>query len=378
MEEDISTKVTDFSIYPEKMSRKILVFLADMALALIAGILLFELVTLPITKLSGVYNQIVNQSNEYTSKRTEILYDNDVLFYDDNSKGKLTESISYSSEKFISFYTIADDEKNDVIYEYFVALKGKDASYVNEIYYKIAPAYFDNTKFTTLGTYAFKDSVVEMFLPAFTAGDEMNTDGKNSYNSFKETIFLNLYSYVLSDIKTNDLSSPNLPHSFLEYSSLVSEQDNRLNNTYVLNVYACFFVSCLALFFIVPLCNEKGRTIGEMILKVEHVTFNKLKYLKKGKICITGLFNSTHVLGILLFIPLISVGFNTILNISAFVIPRLMGVAIWIIELIFSLVTKMNQSLKEITTQSILVSTELVDEYYRVMEENKWKMKSTK
>ena len=82
MEEDISTKVTDFSIYPEKMSRKILVFLADMALALIAGILLFELVTLPITKLSGVYNQIVNQSNEYTSKRTEILYDNDVLFYE--------------------------------------------------------------------------------------------------------------------------------------------------------------------------------------------------------------------------------------------------------------------------------------------------------
>jgi hypothetical protein len=376
--EDTPTKTIDFAIYPEKMTRKILVFLADVALALIASILLFELVTLPITKLSGVYNQIVDQSNDYTAKRTEILYDNEILFYDDASKDKLTDSISYSSEKFISFYTIGDSSKNDVIYEYFVNIKGQNVSYVNEIYYKEAPAYFDNTKTTELGTYAFKDSVKEMFLPAFTEGDEMNTTGKNSYNSFKESIFLSMYSYVLSDIKTNDLSSTKLSNSFLEYTALINEQDNRLNNTYVLNVYACFFVSCLALFFIVPLCNQKGRTIGEMILKVEHVTFNKLKYLKKGKICIMGLFNSTHILGVLIFIPLISVGFNTILNISAFVIPWLMGVAIWIIELIFSLITKMNQSLKEITTQSILVSTELVDEYYRVMEENKWKMKSTK
>ena len=356
-----------FNIFPCKKRTRALVFLSDIFMCFILSVFLFEIVVMQIAKPIINYSGMQQQTLQYEVDRRNILVDNGLLFIGDDKNFNFSKDLSKTCDEFLRFYTFDDTStKGDVFYKYFVELKGKDVSIVNNYYKENGERYFDveGTK-TSLGTYKLNETFVTLFKPSYVEGDEISETGKKELESFQNKFFLNVYKYVIYDIKENDIKSINFEYSYNEYSKFIETRSDTLTNTYIIAAYISFIISSIILFFVIPLCNHKGRTISEMILKIEHIYKNDYSYLKKRFVVVEGFFNTLNSFVILAFIPCISVPFAELFAFPYLVSVSVVSLLFIILELVLLLSTDLNQTLKEKGTNSIVVDTSLMDTYYR-------------
>ena len=187
--EEVQKKVID--IYPTKNSRRILVFFSDLLILFISCVFLFEIVVNPLVKLAANYTNTVSQADTYSRSRNEILYDNKLLFYEKETKYEFQNNLDYTATQFLKFYVFDDKTlQNEVIFHYFVDLRGEDVTYINDLYKNFGGKYFDLSSYTSIGTYAFKNEYIDLLSPYFVEGDELSSDGLTELELYKENCFL--------------------------------------------------------------------------------------------------------------------------------------------------------------------------------------------
>ena len=369
MAETKGTKI--LNIYPTKTSKRFLVAIADIMITFILSVFLFEVAGKPIMKATTYYKENSDIYILYEQNRTQILYDNDLLFYDnvESEKYNFTANLERTSNKFIRYYSFGEEDKKfETVYHYFVDLRSKDASFVNELYKKYGAKYFDENKFSSLGTYALKDEYVNFFKPNFEKGNEMSEAGKKHYEDFQNNVFLNLFKEIFNDIShENDLKTSQ-NQTFLSYNEytkqiLNAEQNIQFGN--VITTYIIFSIVAGSLFFVYPLINHKGQTISEKVGKIEHVDRYTLEYLPLRYRLILSSFNTLNSLSIIFTVPVLSYGFANLFSLPQLYAVSAIAILFLIIEIIFMFTTNLNQTIKEIGTNSIVVDSGLMDQYYK-------------
>lgn len=369
MASETAKKVID--IYPSKPTKRILVTLADIMLTFIASVFIFEVAAKPILQATPFYKENGAIHTESERGRTQILYDNSLLFYDDVEKEKynFTANLDRTAKKFIRYYSFGqEDSTYESIHHYFVDIRGENVERVNELYLKYGKNFFDETKTTPLGTYELKEEYIKFFKPNFEKGNEMSEDGKRHFESFQQNVYLSLYREIMIDISgENDLKSLLNPTllSFNEYTKRVLETEQNVQSSYVLISYLSFALVIMLEFFVFPFTNRKGQTLSERIAKVEHVDKNNLEYLPLRYRFILSIFNVVHASSVVFAIPILTYGFTNLFSLPMLYTVSFVGILVLIAELVFVLSTNLNQSLKEIGTNSIVVDSSLMDLYYK-------------
>ncbi|MBQ9265483.1 MAG: hypothetical protein IJ186_00215 [Bacilli bacterium] len=369
MTSETAKKVID--IYPSKPTKRVLVTLADIMLTFIASVFIFEVAAKPILQATPFYKENGAIHTESERGRTQVLYDNSLLFYDDVEKEKynFTANLDRTAKKFIRYYSFGqEDSTYESIHHYFVDIKGENVEKVNELYLKYGKNFFDETKTTPLGTYELKEEYIKFFKPNFEKGNEMSEDGKRHFENFQQNVYLSLYREIMIDISgENDLKSPLNPAllSYNEYTKRVLETEQNVQSSYVLISYLSFTLVIILEFFVLPFTNHKGQTLSERIAKVEHVDKNNLEYLPLRYRLILSIFNVVHASSVVFAIPILTYGFTNLFSLPMLYTVSFVGILVLIAELVFVLSTNLNQSLKEIGTNSIVVDSSLMDLYYK-------------
>lgn len=358
----------EINIYPSKIGKRILVYLADLILCLLLSAFVFEIIVFPTFKALPGYADKTQEVSNYYRARMGILYKNELLTYkNEDEKFDMEKSLEITSDNLLSYYVFDDTNKsNEIFYHYFCDIRGKDVSYLNNIYLEFGKDYLDETKFTDLGTYKFKEDVIELFKPNFVEGDELSEKGKVEYEHFESVFFLNIYSELLKDIEENDLTSEDNEYTYNEYTDFINNFDAYYWNAVTICSVISFALSSLVLFLIIPLTNHKGRTLSEMILKVEHIYIKDISCISKKHVLVMFLFNTLNSMPILFIVSMASSGFGGVLSLTYLLVFSLVSLVFVIFELIWLIFNRLNQSPKEIITKTILCDTKLVDEYYRL------------
>ncbi len=371
--EEIKKEKKIIEIYPTKLSRRVLCFFSDIFLNLILSVIIFELVVFQISRPITKFDSKVNQNETYQKNIYDLLYEHEILYFDKDEDGSLSKyNLSNALEDtyyhFVNFLVDDDNEelvKYEIFYKYFVEIKENGSvNELNKLYDNYASNYFNKDQLTILGTYSLKEEYKDEFKHNYIEDDEMSIKGYEDYNNFLNNSFLNLYNEIFNDIKENDLYSlnGNLSYSFLRGE--INKLDNEINNNYIVCSYVSFLLSNIILFFIYPLFNPKRNTISERVLKLERINKHTMEYIKRSMVTNIFLLKMIDSLCLLFLIPVLRVGFSYIFALPILYLPSLIGILIALINLIITGFSKLNTSLKEITTDSIVVNEDSLNNYY--------------
>ena len=379
MEEVKKQKVVE--IYPTKLGRRVLCFLSDIFLCLILSFIFFELVVFQISRPIINYDNLVNESETYQKNQYAILYSSDLLFFNDENKENqfmMSEALEDTNYNYLNFYTNDNSEelkKYDVFFNYFVNLKSGDKSdnlnELNGLLIKYGSDFFNTEKTTINGTFALKTTYIEQFKANYIEGDEMSEEAKNNYENFSKKVFLNLYSVMINDIETNDLKVSDVSKSYVELKNDIQAINDKINTNYIVCSYISFLISSLVLFLLVPLINHKRETASELILKFERINKKTMNYISRPMAINIFLLKMIDSALILFLIPSLRVGFSYIFSFPELYLPSLIALVIVIINLFITGFTKLNTSLKEITTDTIVCDSKSLDYYYQQVETEK-------
>ena len=276
---------------------------------------------------------------------------------------------------FVQFYCDDDNPelaKYDVFYNYYGLIRDSanqnSINELNELYLSYGEEYFDKSQKTINGAYSLKKEYIEKFKHNYIQGDSMSQDAQTDYQNFTKRVFLNVYNKMFGDIEKNDLLSLDGSISYKKLSANLDSINNTLNYDYIICSYISFFLSSLLLFLVFPLITEKRETIAERILKFERVNKKTLCYIKKPFILNLFLLKMFDSMIILFLIPAFRVGISYIFSFPELYLPSLIGIVIALLNLFITAFTQLNTSLKEITTDSIVIDTSSLDYYYREKE----------
>ena len=378
--EEIKRESSNFvEIYPTKVGRRVLAFFADIILNLILSLLLFETAIFPLSTLIINYNDLLDESDSTQKAQYQLLYENNLLYFDENrtegNRFMLSLALEDTNYFFVQFYCDDDNQelaKYDVFYNYYGLIRDSanqnSIHELNELYLSYGEEYYDKSKKTINGTYAFKNEYIEKFKHNYIQGDSMSEDAQTDYQNFTKRVFLNVYGKMFEDIEKNDLLSLDGSISYKKLSANLDSINNTLNYDYIICSYISFFLSSLLLFLVFPLITEKRETIAERILKFERVNKKTLCYIKKPFILNLFLLKMFDSMIILFLIPAFRVGISYIFSFPELYLPSLIGIVIALLNLFITAFTQLNISLKEITTDSIVIDTSSLDYYYREKE----------
>lgn len=356
MEKEEKTKVY---IYQCKLSKRFLCFLSDLFLTLILGVLIFEGICLQIGKPIMNYDSKAKEIDEYSNARMDLFYNNNILFFDDDNKYDFSENIGYTSNLYTKKIVLNTNDEHDVFNNYFINYKKISNKELTSLVFEYGSDYFEENN----DSYVLKSQYIEEFKPKFVTGDEMSEDASTHYDNYIKHFFLPFYDYMTSDIKENDLTFNGV--SFLKLSNTIDSLNSSINNLYVYSAIVAYLLSVTILSFVIPFIDKKGRTISQMILKIERIDKNKIQYLKRGFLGTIYLFDIFGFLPILMFIPIMSLSFSSLFTLTYLWVPSLIGLTYVLIDLFVMIFNKMNRSFKELLTNSIVVESSVIDEYYQ-------------
>lgn len=123
------------------------------------------------------FNEVTSLRSQNENNGTQILYNNDLLFFDEveTEKYNFTANLERTAKKFIRHYSFGqEDNKYDTIYHYFVDVREENVATVNELYVKYGDKYFDKSSTTAIGTYNLKSEYITLFKPNFEKAEETN------------------------------------------------------------------------------------------------------------------------------------------------------------------------------------------------------------
>lgn len=358
---DSNANTESLNIYPAKLLRRILSFLGDFFITFILVLFLYEVVCMPVTKVIINYDNISDNLLSKQKKRIDYLYDKNVLFSNDLdtdfNKYNYEEALSYTTDQFVFYYTFKDDSSFDldiseynVIYNYY-----NDSNKTMEEISKIIKGNDPNSMFEDAldsnNELILKQEYQKEFIAYFNENDSLSSQGENNLNTFKNNYFNANYADIVKNISTNDLN----------YISIVNEIDdinNYLEILYQVNVLVSFIFGTLIVYLIFPLCNKKSKTPTKMILKLEYIDTRNFERIKKSKLIYLYFLNIIECLMMVVFIPMISLGFVKIFSLSILLVLSVISLIYCLIDLLIAFGNGYNKSIKELFFNTIVINEE--------------------
>ena len=245
-------------------------------------------------------------------------------------------------------------------------LKNKNTDELLEKYDKEASEYFIVDKENK--TVEMKEEYINLFSPKFDSKNDLSEVGSKKYEKYQEEFFLKFYvEIIIQDALENDLVCEAHPEygSYKSNHNYYLEYEKQIQLVNKIDASITFAIIMIIFYFIVPLTNKKGQTCSEMIMKIEHIDIKNLKYLKKRFVVTEGVMNVLTNSVMLFLIPFVSYGIGPVFALTELISISAIGLLFVIIQLILLLATKMNQTLKELSTHSICVDSSTMDEYYK-------------
>ena len=121
---DLEKKEKTFDILPVKKGRRMLIYLADFFVVLIISMILFNIAVYPLAKLATGSQKKEDEAINYTRQRMDILYNNGLLFYEENEKYYYDGNLETTAKKSLGYY-LGIEGNTDVITTYFVDFRGQ-------------------------------------------------------------------------------------------------------------------------------------------------------------------------------------------------------------------------------------------------------------
>lgn len=359
-----------FVFYNASLGRRVLSYLADIFISFILCVFVLEIIYFPITKSCIGYEQSVDTMYKLGNERYDLLYENELLYYKDNKETRNFDAdFEYTGDLFTKFYVLKDNPGvtglvGDPIMHYYekIAPEGskKTKLEVSLMYYGDTGQheYFDPITPESSPYLTLKDNYKQRWAPYFDPSDTVSDEIVAEIKQFKLSCFR---SYSLANI--TDFAKNN--EKYVSYSTQIDNIQKEFNFYYQITTAGAFLTVFIALFVVTPLVDKKGRTIGKMILKLERVNSKNFQYLpKKSRIAVI-LLTLLEQIPVILFIPLISVGITEIFTLTYLLIICIIGVAYVLVDLFICIANKLNFSIKEFLTTSVVVDKDLMDKYYR-------------
>ena len=356
-------------IYPAKRIRRFGVFFADLFITLILGVLILEGLVLQIARPIISYSSLVDEMSNISQKELDLYYENEILYYEEDSKYSFSTNLETTSDNYISYLCNGNNlEYTDVINTYYVKIRSYSLIDLNKLIKENDTSlYFDDTSYNSNGTYHLKTEFVNQFKPNFISGDEMSENAKTQYDDFVNNYFLKMYSLIVSDIKINNLYNADKTTSFFTYENRMNSINSTIDNMFTISSIIAFILSTFILFFSIPFIDKKGRTIGEIVLKTEHIKLDGYDYLDKKRVFSSYLLSLISNSVILMFLPVLSINFSSLFSFSILVVTSVISLLYLLIDLGFLLFNQLNRSIKEFITHSLVVDKATMDEYYKEM-----------
>lgn len=355
-----------FEAMPMKASKRVLAWLADIFMVFILTVFIFEVAVLPIAKLTIGYSSILNSSEELAQQRSEILYNNEVLYYEEDKSESFSTSLEYTSELYLKAQydsSTGKEAQKDVIYNYFIELRGKSIGDLNLFLKEFGTQYYDFNSSATEESYKLKESFVNLIAPLYTPGDELSDSGEEAVNNFKNNVFLNLYKEVMLDIEKNDLTDKGSDKSYISLSEEITILTNQVNYLYTIASYLSFALISIIYLFLFPLFLKSHKTLGEKIMKVNYVFNDDLRGQNMIMRTIHSSFLFLEAMPLLFFVPAINIGINDAFSLSYILFPAIIFLLLSLIDVLFVVFSKFNESIPEMILGEIAVDDETIDRF---------------
>jgi hypothetical protein len=355
-----------FEATPIKASKRMLAWLADIFVVFILTVFVFEVAVLPIAKAVSGYANILKTSERLSSQRSEILYRNEVLYYEEDESEPFSTSLEYTSELYLKAQYDSSNEndwQSDAIYNYFIKIKDESVDDLNVFLKEFGTQYYDFDSFDKRGSYKLKQSFIDLIAPLYTAGDELSASGEEAVSNFKENVFLNLYKEVMLDIEKHDLTFEGIDGSYKSISEEITNLSNKVNSLYTVASYLSFFFVSLIYLLFFPLFLKNHKTLGEKIMRVNYVFKDNLRGQNKVMRAIHSGFLSLEAMPLLFFVPSINIGINEAFSLSYILYPALVFLLLSLVDVLFLAFSSFTQSIPEMILGEIAIDDETIDRY---------------
>ena len=362
---DLEKEEKTFDILPVKKGRRMLIYLADFFVVLIISMILFNIAVYPLSKLATGSQKKEDEAISYTRQRMDILYNNGLLFYEENEKYYYDGNLETTAKKSLGYY-LGIEGNTDVITTYFVDFRGqKTTKEVKEEYVENDKSYGFFEYDETNEKLSIKGRYIEEFNAYFDEKDSLTSQAEADFERFTNTVFLKLYSEVMKDIEEKDLRTSTVDKSYIELSNLIVEL--KANDVVIVQVAAIisFVITSVGMCIVLPMVNRKGRTLGLIVLKEERVQSDTIRITNKSDRAIGSIFNIIFQLPCLLFIPYPTISFAELFGMSALFIVTMISLVVLIVSIIYLFISAYNQTLSDKLTKTIIIDTVDLDEVYK-------------
>lgn len=368
--EILEEKKQDFVFYNASLGRRILSYLADIFISFILCVFVYEIIFFPIVRHAIGYDQSVATKYDLGQKRYSLLYDNKLLYFaNEEEKFNFDSDFEYTGDLFVKFYVFKDSVgvenliEDPIVYYYENIAEDNEKKTKEQValmYYgdEQQHEYFEEYNSSKSEYVSLKEIYIERWKPYFDPNDTVSDEIKAEIKAFKYQCFRNYYLSAITNYTKNNAD-------YVSYTSQIDAIQKDFDFYYQITTFASFFTVFIGLFVVCPLVDKKGRTLGKIFLKLETVNNKNFQYVQK-KWRIAGILMSLlEQIPIILFIPFISVGITEIFTLSSLLIISIIGAAYCLIDLVIALANKLNYSIKELLTGTVVVDKALMDQYYR-------------
>ena len=350
---------TIIEVYPISKIKRILVFLGDIFIHYILSVFILQFLVFNIASKITNYDKKLNDNLLLINKRLDILYGNQLLFFDKKeNKYNVDKNLDTTFDKFLYYYVNYESDNVEPIRNYFINIKKDDVKTLNNIYLKYGEPFFElnNNQIVLAKDY------INYFSPYFDKTDSLSEVGKSYLSSFRKGVFLPLFNYMIEDINKNDLEYQNSSYKIIT-------EEIKKNNSYTIiynsiNISISFLISFLVLFVLVPLIFKDKSTLCEKVMKTKRIKVSNYEYLNKKEYIFVILNNLFMSLTTLFFVGAILLGFKEIFKYNILMIISLISCLYLFTNFLVLCINQYNKSLKELSTDSIMISETNLNEIY--------------
>ncbi len=345
-------------IYPCSKIKRVLAFLGDLLIFYILTVTMFQLVVFNIASAITNYSSKLNENLTTINQRMDVLYNNDLLFYDkEENKYNFSLNLDTTFDNFLKSYVKKDTQ--DPIYYYFKDLSNNKEININDKYLEFGNNFFEIKD----NKIVMKEEMIEYFNPYFDPTDSLSAIGNTYLSAFRSNTFVKLYNFMLDDISKYDLKDSS--YSYIELSNKINENSEYNIKFNSINITISFFISFIIYYVIIPLSFKDRSTLTFKVLKLKRINMNNFEFIKRKNYIVIIVNDLLMNLSTIFFVGIIYMGLSELFQYIHFLIISLISLIYIIINLIVLLSNKFNKSLKELSTSSIVITQEDLESIYK-------------
>lgn len=362
-------------INPISKGRRILVYLGDFFINFILSFVLFGVMVAPLAKLITNYETKSSLFEKYEQERIDILYDNDLIFYEDEVyKYDQNVYMKFTYDCFLSYYVLTEpvefkisndafgqNESNEVVKHYYVNIKNNES-----LYYSLFNKYNEKVGYFEIAdnTIVLKDEYRIQLVEYFNPMGEMSEVGLNLYDELASNVFFALFGTILTDITEVDLRSNNAQYSYNEYNVMAVEIKNYHTTLLSVSSIISYLLSTIVVYLIYPLINKSLRTPTMSILKVDRINIVDFNKPKKVSVFILFIYAFVFNIPFVMFLPMTLVSFAYLFQFSMLVSFSFVSLVFNLISLIVLLFDSFARTISDKLSKTVLINeTDLLEIY---------------